>query len=486
MPKPRIRKRNKASMLSGIAALVLLVSWSPVTAEAKPESQPNIVLILADDLGYGDLGCYNAESKIATPNLDRLAAQGLRFTDAHAPGSLCVPSRYGLLTGRYPFRGNLDWRRKAVIDDDRLTLASLLQQNGYATAMVGKWHLGFDGGPDYDWSKPLEGGPVDRGFDSFFGMPASLDIPPYYYIRDDRPVAPPTEKIGDNHSKDWTSIQGAFWRGGGIAPGFKHKEVLPRFTEEAVKYVDSRGEGDATRPFFLYVALTAPHTPWLPLEKFEDKSEAAMYGDFAMQVDATVGKILDALEANELSKDTLVIFTSDNGPVWYPQDVERFDHSSVGPLRGMKADAWEGGHRMPLIVRWPEKVEPATTTDQTFSFVDFMATFAAIAGTDLPEGAGEDSLNMLPVLLGQATSPVRTVTVFKQGATTIRDGDWKLIDHLGSGGFSQPRREKPEPRGPTGQLYNLKEDLGETNNRWQSKPEIVDRLRGKLKDLKSN
>lgn len=460
--------------------MICLLFWLIACGRSEAaESRPNIVLILADDLGYGDPRCFNAESKIPTERLDALARAGMRFTDAHAPGSVCVPSRYGLLTGRYPVRAELKWQREAVIEADRTTIASFLKSAGYATAMVGKWHQGFDGGPAYDFQHPLVGGPCDRGFDHYFGLPASLDIPPYYYIRDRRAVAAPTERAGANSSPGWTRIQGAFWREGGIAPGFEFEKVLPQLTDEAVAQVTRLSQQEA--PFFLYVALPAPHTPWLPLKPFRGQSGAGMYGDFVLQVDSSVGCILDALRKSGVEEETLIIFTSDNGPVWYPQDVEKFEHASAGPLRGMKGDAWEGGHRMPLIVRWPERVAAGSQSDQLLCFTDFLATFAEIVDRPLPEGAGPDSVSFLPALFGRADDELRQELVLTQNGAVFREGKWKLITHLGSGGFSSPRKIQPTAGGPRGQLYNLAEDLSEQNNLWQRRPEVVARLERKLR-----
>jgi len=442
---------------------------------ACSSAQPNIVLILADDMGYGDPGCFNPESKIATPHINRLAREGMRFTDAHAPGSYCIPSRYGLLTGRYPLRAKFAVRRRASIREGQPTVASVLKARGYATAMVGKWHLGFDGGPDHDWEQPLRGGPVDVGFDSYFGIPASLDIPPYYYIRDRRPVAPPTGKIDARNTKGWTNIQGEFWRAGGLAPGFVHEQVQPMFEGEAVRFIDERAKAADKKPFFLYLALAAPHTPWLPTKEFKGKSAVDMYGDFVMQVDASVGKVLAALDRHGMAKDTLVVFTSDNGPVWYPGDVEKFGHRSVGSLRGMKSDAWEGGHRMPFVARWPAAVAAGTSCAQTICFTDMLATFAELSGAEVPAASLTDSKSLVPLLRG-GDKPIRDVTILRLNASVIREGRWKLITHLGSGGFSRPRRIKPTPGGPTGQLYDLRADPAETRNLYQSHPEVVKRL----------
>lgn len=438
---------------------------------------PNIVVILADDMGFGDPGCFNRDSKIATPHIDRLANEGVRFVDAHSPGAWCVPSRYGLLTGRYPARKKaFRAGRQAVIAKDRVTLASLLNDRGYRTAMVGKWHLGFDGGAKVQDRNELHGGPLDRGFDSFFGIHASLDIPPYYYIRDRRPVLPPSGEVEASATAGWSNIQGAFWRAGGLAPDFVHAEVLPKFTDEAIAVLNDAAQNDPDRPFFLYLALAAPHTPWLPQPDSEGRSRAGMYGDFVADVDDAVGRVLQALDRNDQSQDTLIVFTSDNGPVWYPADVERLGHSSTGPWRGMKSDSWEGGHRMPFVVRWPGNAPAGSTTHQTVCFTDLMATCAELTGAPLPAGAGEDSHSLVPVLRDPKASTTREHTLLKASGAVVRAGRWKLVTHLGSGGFSKPRRLEPSPNGPAGQLYDLDNDPGEATNLWLERPDVVARL----------
>lgn len=478
-----MRARSTIAVLS-----LLFVSLAVRAEERKPEGRPpNILLILADDMGYGDLHPFNPEAKITAPNLERLAGEGIRLTDAHAPGSVCVPSRYGLLTGRYPFRNRRRQAKEALIEPGRLTLASLLKQKGYATAMVGKWHLSFEGGQPFNYAQPLRGGPVAAGFDRFFGMHASLDIPPYFYIRDERVVEAPTATIAENHSPEVTPIQGAFWRGGDIAPGFKHEAVLPRFTEEAVEYLESRkGQRE---PFFLYLALPAPHTPWLPDEAFRGKSGAGMYGDFVMQVDDSVGRVLAALESAGQKEDTLVLFTSDNGPVWFPQDAKRYGHRSAARYRGMKGDAWEGGHRVPLLARWPGRIPAGAASAETACFTDMLATFARLTDQQLPEGAGEDSFDISPALLGRKSGrPLRPAVIHQssRNVLAIREGEWKLIPQLGSGGFTQPAQETPKPGGPGGQLYNLTKDPGETQNVYAEHPEVVERLTGTLERLRSS
>ncbi len=444
---------------------------------AETSDHPNIVVILVDDMGYGDPGCFNPNSKIATPNIDSLARDGMRFTDAHAPGPLCHMSRYGLLTGKYPFRIDVNaWPKQPLIEDDQMTIATLAKGAGYQTAMVGKWHVGFK---ENGYDQPLPGGPVDRGFDSYFGIRASTDIPPYFYIRDNQAVAPPTETIKANNSDGWSPIQGAFWRAGGIAPELELQDVLPRFTDEAIGVIEHR---NIDQPLMMYLAYPAPHTPWLPSPEFAGKSGASMYGDFLMMVDAEIGRVLKAIDDAKMNEDTLVIFTSDNGPTWYEDDVERFDHDSAGGLRGMKADAWEAGHRMPLIVRWPGKVATSSQSNRLVCFTDFLATFADIMKAELPDTAGPDSFSFLPAMTNEtaSTKPARTNFVMRAGSVgsmmTIRSGDWKLITGLGSGGFSQPKSIQPGPGEPVGQLYNLADDLAETTNLYASRPDVVARL----------
>lgn len=459
-----------------------VISGSIGNATASPErAHPHVVVIVVDDMGYGDPGCYNPDSKIPTPHIDSLAAEGMRFTDAHAPGPLCHPSRYGLMTGRYPFRTDVSkWPTQPLIDEDQVTIASLLREAGYATVMVGKWHLGF---AESGYDKPLPGGPVDRGFDEFFGIRASTDIPPYFYIRRDRAVSPPSKHIAANRSDGWSPIQGEFWRAGGIAPFLELDEVLSRFTDEAIEVIKRH---QTTKPLMLYLAYPAPHTPWLPAPGFRGKSGAGMYGDFVMMVDHEIGRVCAVLEAAGMARDTLLFFTSDNGPVWYPRDVKRLGHDAVCGLRGMKGDAWEGGHRMPFVVRWPARVAAGTRSDQTVCFTDLMATFADVVDIKLPDSAGPDSFSLLPVLEDRqpVDKPVRGPLVMQSGsggAMVIRSGDWKLIDRLGSGGFSQS--QKPQPGDTPGQLYNLRDDPAELHNLYQKQSERVAELSQLLKQV---
>ncbi|MCA9129727.1 MAG: arylsulfatase [Planctomycetales bacterium] len=472
-----------------LQSIVGKLAGQPLVAqEPGAASLPNVVFILVDDMGYGDPGCYNGNSKIRTPNIDAIAAGGMKFTDAHASGPLCHMSRYGLMTGRYPFRADVSlWPKQALIAPGQTTLASMLKQQGYQTAMVGKWHLGFN---EQGYDLPLPGGPCDVGFDSFFGIRASTDIPPYFYIRDRRAVEPPTLPIEANRSEGWSPIQGEFWRAGLIAPDMQLGNVLPRFTEEAISVIEKHGaqqDASNSKPLFLYLAYPAPHTPWLPSPPWAGKSSVGLYGDFAEMVDAMIGRVLEALDDANLSEQTLLVISSDNGPVWYPTDAEKYEHDSCGGLRGMKADAWEAGHRMPFIVRWPNVVEPGTTSDQIVSFVDMLATLAAITNYQLSPDEAPDSFDFSPVLQGAQSSQLRSSLLLQSGSglMTIRDGTWKLIDGLGSGGFSNPKRSEPRPGEPKTQLYNLSEDPSEATNLAGEYPEIVQRLLTKMAAVQS-
>jgi len=474
-------RNSKLTFLILLSWLLVLVCTNHGVAD-----QPNIVVILVDDMGYGDAGCYNANSKIPTPNIDSLARDGIRFTDAHAPGPLCHLSRYGLITGEYPFRATTGkWRQQPSIKTGQMTIASLLKSNGYQTAMVGKWHLGFH---ENGYDQPLTGGPIDVGFESYFGTRASTDIPPYFYIRGDQAVQAPTKAIAAVASEGWSPIQGEFSREGLIAPDLELKDVLPKFTDEAVKVIDHHAKTKTEKPLFLYLAYPAPHTPWLPSADFKGKSKASMYGDFTNMVDANVGKILKSLDQNSMTRNTIVIFTSDNGPVWYEKDVEKYDHDSSGGLRGMKADAWECGHRMPFLVRWPGVAKSGSTSEHLVCFTDLMATFSQMLGKELPTNAGPDSFSFLSQLDGSQPAekfPLRKNLVIQAGGKlkTVRKGKWKYIDGLGSGGFSKPKKVKPQPGEPTAQLYDLQSDIGETKNVFADHPEIIAELKSELEKI---
>ena len=439
--------------------------------------QPNIVIILADDMGYGDPGAYNPDSKIPTPFMDQIAREGIRFTDAHSPSGVCTPTRYGLLTGRYSWRTRL---KKGVtrgysanlIDTTRTTLATLLKKQGYHTAVIGKWHLGLGEQEPLDYSSRLYPGPRAHEFDYFFGIPASLDMIPYVYVENEHVLELPTDSVGPSGYE----YGGPYWRPGPIAPGFKHIDVLPDITEKAVNYINEQADSG---PFFLYFPLPAPHTPWLPTEAFKGQSNAGEYGDFTVQVDHTIGEVLGALDRNGVTENTLVVVASDNGSFWIQEDIDRYDHLSNLTLRGIKADIHEGGHRIPMMAKWPEKIAPGTVNHDIVSLTDFLATFADMFDVTLQENEGEDSFSLLPILLknsDQTYGRDHAIHHSSGGMFAIRKGEWKLIEGLGSGGFTPPQFIEPTPGQPAGQLYNLTRDPQETDNLYQEHPEIVEEL----------
>jgi arylsulfatase A-like enzyme len=454
---------------------------------ARPATPlPNIVYVLADDLGWGDLRCYNPKSAVPTPHADRLASQGVRFTDMHAPSAVCTPSRYGILTGRYCWRsrlkqGVLNGYDPNLIEIGRSTVPEILKSRGYHTAGIGKWHLGLGDRPHTDYDQPLRPGPLDHGFDDYFGIPASLDMDPYLYFHNDRPVEKPTAQIAAS-----SSPRGVFWRAGARAPGFELEQVLPTITTRAVESIRERARTPAD-PFFLYLALTAPHTPWLPRPEFRGKSQAGDYGDFVAQVDDTFGRVLKTLDETGLAGNTLLIVTSDNGADWKVEDKARFAHRANADWRGEKADIWDAGHRIPFLARWPGHIAPNTTTAELGCLTDLMGTVAEVVDYKLPDTAGEDTYSMLPAMLGKKGKPIREAVVHHSnlGMFGIRQGDWKLEFGLGSGGFSDPRTEDPKPGGPKGQLYNLASDPAETNNLWLDRPAEVARLTALLEKYKS-
>ena len=443
---------------------------------------PNVIVVLADDLGMGDLGCYEPDSKIPTPHMDRIAREGLRFTDAHSPSAVCTPTRYGVLTGRYCWRTRLThgvlWGESAsLIDLERLTLPEMLSQRGYRTACVGKWHLGLGSAEPTDYGARLHPAPVHHGFDESLVIPASLDMTPYVWVRDDRVEALPTERIGGSSHR---RVDGeGFWRAGPIAPGFRHRDVLGRIGDEALAFLERARAESPERPFFLYLPLSAPHTPWLPEPEVRGRSGAGHYGDFVCQVDDLLGGLLAALDRLELAGDTLLVVTSDNGSHWPDEDVRRFGHDANLGYRGQKADIWEGGHRVPFLVRWPGVAPAGGVRDELLCLTDLFATLAAVVGVELPAGSAEDSVDQSAVLRGEELerAPRRDVVHHSiDGMFAIRKGSWKLCLGLGSGGFTRPARVQPAPGEAPGQLYDLAVDPRETTNRYLERPEVVAEL----------
>lgn len=455
------------------------------------QEQPNVVYIFADDMGYGDVSCLNERAAFKTVNIDRLAAGGMRCTDAHSSSAVCTPSRYSVLTGRYNWRsvlkqGVTGGYSEPIIEKGRLTVASMLREQGYRTACIGKWHLGLewplkDGGiastyqdeEQVDFSAPITDCPVDHGFDYFYGISASLDMPPYVYIENRKATSIPTRRFEGMKGK-------AFMRSGLIGDDFDPEGVLPTLTSKVETVIDDYAAGD--KPFFIYFPLPAPHTPILPTEAFRGKSGTTAYGDFCLQVDDTVGRVMAALEKHGLADNTIVIFTADNGcsPMADFEELAAYNHQPSYHFRGMKSDIFEGGHRIPLIVRWPERIAPNSESDQTVCLGDLTATMAAITGYALPDNAAEDSVSNLPVWDGAADAPVREATVHHSinGSFSIRKGNWKLEMCPDSGGWSVPRPNHPEELEglPRIQLYDLSTDIGEKSNVQDTHPEVVAEL----------
>lgn len=477
--------KMKAHFINIFFLVITILICHPAIAQEKP----NILIILADDMGYGDPSCFNLNSKISTPYIDRLADAGMRFTNAHAAGTWCVPSRYGLLTGCYPFRNERKYT-KSLISPSRITIGKFLQQNNYQTACVGKWHQGIINEKKPIKGERLKGGPIDKGFDYYFGIPASLDIPPYYYIENDYYVEYPSDTIGNSYSEGWSPIQGAFWRNGKISPSFKHSDVLKVLTRKVNSYFEDYTLNGNDKPFFMYFALTAPHTPWLPEEQFEGKSQVGMYGDFVSQVDYYIGTVFNKLEELGLEENTLVFFASDNGPVWFPNNVAKYNHNSVGPLSGMKADVLEGGHRMPFIVRWPGRIKPGSESNELVCYTDIYSTIANIIEKPLPKNAAEDSFSFYHLFDGNKKHNRPPVVHSNGGLESIIYGNWKYINGKGPGGFTNRVMGKfPNilPRDEyNGQLYNLSKDIGERNNLYNKKPRKVKELSDMLTKYMKN
>jgi len=444
--------------------------------------RPNIVYILADDLGYGDVSCLNPDSKIQTPNMDRVAAEGLTFTDAHSGSAVCTPTRYGIMTGRYCWRsrlkkGVLFGYSEPLIEQGRTTVASLLHHYGYTTACIGKWHLGLgwhkraEGQEDVDFSVPLTSGPHTLGFDHSYIIPASLDMAPYCYIEDGRVVELPTAQCQD-------SPRPAYYRGGACAPGFQHETTLLELTMRAEGFINRHVRERPDDPFFLYFPTSSPHTPHVARAPFRGQSQAGPYGDFVVEHDWSIGRILNTLDRHGLSDNTLVYVTSDNGCHSGPPRLwEDYQHRANYHFRGQKSDAWDGGHRIPLLVRWPGQVKAGAVCEQTVCLTDLLHTSAAMCDHQLAGNEGEDSYNLLPYLRGDTSRTIREATVHHSinGDFAIRQGPWKLVLCRGSGGWSLPAKDVPA-EAPEVQLYDMANDVVEQHNVQAEHPEGVERL----------
>lgn len=513
MPRP---KRLAISCRMIIAAMVLFAAAGRLSAE---QTLPNILVIYADDLGYGDVSGYNSEAKVTTANLDQLAKEGMRFTDAHSPSTVCTPSRYGVMTGRMPFR--LNYRGVFVgvggpclIDNDRLTLPEMLKQSGYATAMFGKWHIGLsffdkEGKPidqrrdlngvekvrATDFTRKIPDGPLAHGFDQFFGTACCPTTDWLYaWIDGDQIPVPPTKVRAAEPLRDFFPYAGDC-RPGLVADDFDLFEVDLVFLEKSQAFLKHHVQKHPNQPFFLFHSTQAVHLPSLPAKAFQGKTNAGVHGDFIYEFDWVVGQLLKTLDELNVADNTMVIVTSDNGPetITVLDMRKSFEHDGAHPFRGMKRDQWEGGHRVPFIVRWPGKVAPGMTSTETICQTDLMRTIADIVGVTVPQGAAEDSFSFLPVLKGEKYSdPIRPYTLHTtiNLSMAIRQGDWKYLDHPGSGGnnyqqgaLSIYRLDDTDPTAP-GQLYNLKSDPGETSNVYSQHPEIVKQLKQQLETSK--
>jgi arylsulfatase A-like enzyme len=473
-----MKLRSALRAIVGIIAPLAAAANPAAPAAAAAPSKPNIVYILCDDLGYGDVQSLNPRrGKIATPQMDKMAAQGMIFTDAHSSSSVCTPTRYSILTGRYNWRtrlqsGVITGFSPALIPPDRLTVAGFLKSQGYATACIGKWHLGM-GIKENDPSPAITDGPTTRGFDTYFGISASLDMPPFAFIENDRFTEPLTT------TKTWQ-------RSGPAAASFEAIDVLPTLTRKAVEYIGQQAKSG--QPFFLYLPLPSPHTPILPTPEWVGKSGVGNYGDFVMQTDWVVGQVLAALDQAGVGDNTLVIFTSDNGcsPAAGIGQLQAKGHYPNGDLRGAKADIFDGGHRVPFLVRWPDQVKAGGTSAQLVCLSDFMATCADIVGATLPDNAGEDSVSILPALRGTDKAPLRESVVHHSinGTFALRQGDWKLVLAADSGGWSEPKPGSAKAKGlPDTQLYHFDGTVAETKNLQAEHPEIVARLTRELEQI---
>lgn len=464
---------------------------------------PNVIVIYTDDQGYGDASSLNAEAKFATPSLDRLAQEGMTFTDAHCSDTVCTPSRYGLLTGRYSWRtelkrGVFGAERACLIADGRTTIASLLGEAGYDTAMVGKWHLGMDFPGERgrrDWTKPVLDMPLDKGFDYFWGIPASMNygvlawfdgrfakVPPTQYTQkkpnqiaiSDYRIMPPYEtQLPDvGTTNELGVVKGKLE----VAPDFVDSECLTRFTDKAIEWIEGKAEtARGGRPFFLYLPYTSPHKPVIPIEPFRGQSDAGAYGDFMIETDWHVGRVLDTLDQEKLAENTIVVFTSDNGPeTTWRERIKRYAHHSNSIYREGKRSIYEGGHRVPFFLRWPARVKAGSTCDTAVCQTDLLATLGEIVGQKLPDSAGEDSFSFLPALdaptSGTASANDRPPIIHHsaQGGFAVRDGKWKLV--------MESKRQKRE-------LYDLSVDPGETKNVITDHPDVATELVAKISKI---
>ncbi len=477
-------------------SIFLMIGISCKTEDNK-KPLPNIIVVLADDLGFGDISIYDNNNRIKTPNIDKIALGGIRFTDAHTPSSVCTPTRYGLLTGRYSWRSKLKssvltGKSKALIPNSRSTFASVLQGKGYHTAFIGKWHLGWDWAlknekdesgegwnendfVNIDYSQPVKNTPNDLGFSYSYGHSGSLDMAPYVYVENGKATEIPDTSTVNIGKYSW-------WRKGPTSKDFIHEDVTPNFFRRGIQYINK--QSTEPNPFLLYLALPSPHTPILPTKEWAGKSGLNPYGDFMLMIDDYMGKLLAAIEEAGIGDNTIVIFTSDNGcsPAAKIEELVKKGHYPNSIFRGHKADIYEGGHRVPFMVKWPNEIKKKSVSNETICLTDLMATFAELANYDLKENEGEDSYSLMPILKEKAfSSPLREATVHHSinGSFAIRKDNWKLIMCPGSGGWSYPRPDDTTAinKLPNTQLYDLVNDPKELKNLESSEPEKVVELK---------
>ena len=490
------KETNSTIILASLSSFFFLMNCIEDPGHVESHIQPNIIFILADDMGYGDVEILNSNSKIATPSINKLAEEGITFTNAHAPASVCTPTRYSFLTGRYPWRSKMksgvSWIWEApLIERDRFTIGEMLQREGYYTACIGKWHLGWnwpttdgipavvDNGKNVDYSLPIKNGPTTLGFNYYFGDDVP-SFPPHAFIKNDRVVTMPTA---------WLE-PGKAGAPGAMTPGWTYENLMPTISTKAIKFIEERTLNSPDQPFFLFFSLSAPHTPIAPNESFLGSSEAGRYGDFVGEMDHYIGKLLRTVDSLGISENTLIIFTSDNGPTNMDGEnytgevgsILEYGHNSSGILRGLKSDSWEAGHRVPFIAKWPGRIPKNTKSNSLISLSDMMSTFAEITEYQLPDSVAEDSYSILPLLSGKEERVRKDLIVQSgNGILSLIDGDWKLIMSSGGGGMWSKKGELPKfdpnsNRWINVQLYDLDSDLEETTNLCDQYPEQVESM----------
>jgi len=508
--------------ISSILVLVFTLGFlhQSMEAQSKASEKPNVIIIFADDMGYGDVSYLNPEARTFTPHIDNLARNGVTFSKAHASASVCTPSRYGLLTGRYAWRSESGGHvgsgfEEPIIEQGRETIATIFKNEGYTTACIGKWHLGLNwetkdgsrnvvyddntGLSNVDYTKKVTNGPNDYGFDYSFILPASLDMPPYVFLRNHLTVDPDViltpemypdrldnteyawdKKHTSEHDVYWG--KGVWWRRGEISRSLRVENVLTEILEDGISFIEKHTSEKPSDPFFMYLSLTGPHTPWMPTDEFKGKSSIGTYGDFILNVDHVVGQVNETLKKLDIDENTLIIFSSDNGAYWPQSEIELQNHDPNWGSRGQKGDIWDGGHRMPLIMSWPSHIKNPLVYDHLVSLTDLFATFADFTNQKLSKDSGEDSFSFLHVLNGNTDKITRNSMIHQSSGLmfSLRKDGWKFIDGLGSGGFTAPSKIDPVPGGPSGQLYQIIKDPLESENLFLQFPDKAEHLKREL------